>query len=674
MYRSRRSLIIAFALVLLALGADPVGAATRAGSAPAADKQRPSAPTGLTKKAATKTTISVAWKAAKDNVRVAGYNLYRGTTETGTTKTLAATFAGLACAKQYTFYVSARDVAGNRSTRAKLAARTAACGATLQTPADACRRRRRRRCLRRRRRLLRRHRRHRRRRRRRRRRHRRLRPPPPPADAQAPTVPGALQKTGSTETSVSVSWSASTDDVAVTGYGVYRDGSLSGSTGGTSYVVSGLACGMSYFISVDAYDAAGNRSAKVSTTATSSACPVSGGTANVYLSLSGSDSNACTQPAPCRSFDRGYRVASPGGVVEVAAGSYGDQGLLYDASKTSQTDVIFQPAPGASVTVGQLEFGPDRFTKGASHVTIKDITVTDDVQVVGCGTSSDSSPCAPETSSGGDDVTLQNLRVKGPYAFYCASCSHVSIIGGIWGPDTYQCRASFGSAHPEIQNAYNQQKRSHAILIDGATFQNFARCTGADHTECLQVEPADDMTVRNSVFMRCDTIVVNFANDLAFGSKSAAGYEAPNNILLENNFFDVSMDNTGGPTYYSVNIRECTNCTIRYNSWLQAPRMPNGQISLNNKYIGNVGPNSQANCDVGGITWGYNVWEGAKCAATDKNVANAGFVNRGAMNLHLAPGSPAINAGDPSFYPAKDIDGQARPSGGAPDAGAAEAH
>jgi hypothetical protein len=122
-----------------------------------------------------------------------------------------------------------------------------------------------------------------------------------------------------------------------------------------------------------------------------------------------------------------------------------------------------------------------------------------------------------------------------------------------------------------------------------------------------------------------------------------------------------------------VNIRECTNCTVRYNSWLQAPRMPNGQISLNNKFIGNVGPQNQANCDVGGITWGYNVWEGAKCTTTDKNVADVGFVNRAAMNLHLAAGSPAINAGDPSYYPAKDIDGQARPFGGVPDAGADEA-
>jgi hypothetical protein len=249
----------------------------------------------------------------------------------------------------------------------------------------------------------------------------------------------------------------------------------------------------------------------------------------------------------------------------------------------------------------------------------------------------------------------------------------VNIIGGVWGPPTYACRSGLGSAHPEVQNAYLQTKRSNHILIDGAIFQNFARCTTGDHTECMQMEPADDVTVRNSIFRYCDTLTVNFANDLAFGSKSAAGYEAPNNLLLENNFFDAAMDNTGGPTWYAVNVRECTNCTVRYNSWLQAPRMPTGQISLNNKYIGNVGPMTQWTCNVAGVTWAYNVWDQAQCSPTDKQVSDFGFVNPAAVDLHLKPGSPAINAGDPSFYPARDIDGQSRPLGGAPDAGADEA-
>ncbi|MGW0807340.1 carbohydrate-binding protein, partial [Nonomuraea sp. NPDC002799] len=41
-------------------------------------------------------------------------------------------------------------------------------------------------------------------------------------DTTAPSVPGNLRSTGVTGTSVSLAWNASTDNVAVTGYEIYR--------------------------------------------------------------------------------------------------------------------------------------------------------------------------------------------------------------------------------------------------------------------------------------------------------------------------------------------------------------------------------------------------------------------------------------------------------------------
>ena len=80
--------------------------------------------------------------------------------------------------------------------------------------------------------------------------------------------------TDATLSTLSVSWNASTDNVGVTGYGVYRDGVLHGSTSSRSYTLSGLACGRSYVITVDAYDLAGNRSGKsTGLTLATSACP-----------------------------------------------------------------------------------------------------------------------------------------------------------------------------------------------------------------------------------------------------------------------------------------------------------------------------------------------------------------------------------------------------------------
>ncbi|WP_304608588.1 glycosyl hydrolase family 18 protein [Hyalangium versicolor] len=84
-------------------------------------------------------------------------------------------------------------------------------------------------------------------------------------DTQAPSAPGNLASPSKTSTSVSLSWSASTDNVGVTGYDVYRGTTLAGSSSSTSFTVSGLSANTAYSFSVKAKDAAGNVSAASST-------------------------------------------------------------------------------------------------------------------------------------------------------------------------------------------------------------------------------------------------------------------------------------------------------------------------------------------------------------------------------------------------------------------------
>ncbi|MFJ1585239.1 cellulose binding domain-containing protein [Streptomyces sp. NPDC088197] len=81
------------------------------------------------------------------------------------------------------------------------------------------------------------------------------------SDTQAPTAPGGLGVTGTTATSVSLGWSAATDNVGVTAYDVYRGGALVGTTAGRSYTDSGLTAATAYTYTVKARDAAGNTSA-----------------------------------------------------------------------------------------------------------------------------------------------------------------------------------------------------------------------------------------------------------------------------------------------------------------------------------------------------------------------------------------------------------------------------
>ncbi|MGP4094092.1 carbohydrate-binding protein, partial [Nonomuraea sp. KM90] len=65
-------------------------------------------------------------------------------------------------------------------------------------------------------------------------------------DTAAPSVPGNLRSTGVTSSSVSLAWNASTDNVGVTGYNVYRGGTLVTTGTGTTYTDSGRAASTSY--------------------------------------------------------------------------------------------------------------------------------------------------------------------------------------------------------------------------------------------------------------------------------------------------------------------------------------------------------------------------------------------------------------------------------------------
>jgi predicted esterase len=84
-------------------------------------------------------------------------------------------------------------------------------------------------------------------------------------DTQAPTQPTGLQVTGSTFTTVSLVWVKSTDNVLVTGYEIWANGVLLGTSGVNAYLASNLNPNTSYTFSVIAYDASGNKSAASST-------------------------------------------------------------------------------------------------------------------------------------------------------------------------------------------------------------------------------------------------------------------------------------------------------------------------------------------------------------------------------------------------------------------------
>ncbi len=84
-------------------------------------------------------------------------------------------------------------------------------------------------------------------------------------DNQPPSAPSSLSATVSSSTQVTLNWTASTDNVGVTAYDVYRDSSLIATVVTNSYVDSGLIAGTTYSYFVHAKDNQGNVSSASNT-------------------------------------------------------------------------------------------------------------------------------------------------------------------------------------------------------------------------------------------------------------------------------------------------------------------------------------------------------------------------------------------------------------------------
>jgi chitodextrinase len=199
------------------------------------DTAPPSTPSGLTVSSSTQGSIALAWAPATDNIGVTGYDVFRDDSKLGATLGSTYTFGGLACGRSYTLGVDAFDAAANTSGRASVTAATKPCSGTQ------------------------------------------------PPDASPPSTPTGLAVRGTTQSSITLGWNASTDDVGVAGYHLFRNNSALGTTAATSYTFSGLACGTSYTLGVDAFDDAGHVSGRAGITATSSPCDVVGGGGGSYI-------------------------------------------------------------------------------------------------------------------------------------------------------------------------------------------------------------------------------------------------------------------------------------------------------------------------------------------------------------------------------------------------------
>jgi chitodextrinase/uncharacterized protein (DUF427 family) len=96
----------------------------------------------------------------------------------------------------------------------------------------------------------------------------------PPPDTAPPSVPTGLTASAVSSSQINLSWTASSDNVGVSGYRVFRNGTQIATTSATSFTNTGLSPSTTYTYAVAAFDAAGNLSAQSSpASATTPAAP-----------------------------------------------------------------------------------------------------------------------------------------------------------------------------------------------------------------------------------------------------------------------------------------------------------------------------------------------------------------------------------------------------------------
>lgn len=189
----------------------------------------------------------------------------------------------------------------------------------------------------------------------------------PSGDTQAPTAATGLNVSGTTSSSISLAWNASTDNVGVTAYNVYMNGSLQTTTSSTSTTISGLTPSTTYSFYVVAKDAAGNSSSNSST--------VSGTTNSGGTTPGTSCANENFETIPAASSTYSTRTWSNGGISWTATDARTDQTLNNKAITVrsgSLTSGSSANGIGSLTVTTQLKFSG---TNGTFDVKVNGTTV-----------------------------------------------------------------------------------------------------------------------------------------------------------------------------------------------------------------------------------------------------------------------------------------------------------
>lgn len=186
-----------------------------------ADSTKPTAPDNLVSENVTENSFGLSWTASTDEGGIAAYHVYSNTILKATVSTTSADISGLPCDSMFEVFVIAVDSSGNMSFNSD----------TIFVSTEEC------------------------------------------SDTIAPSGPDGLLSNDVSSNSFLISWNPSNDNVEVTGYKVYVNGTMKGEFETTHALITELECNTEYTLAVRAIDAARNLSEPGTIQVKTSDCP-----------------------------------------------------------------------------------------------------------------------------------------------------------------------------------------------------------------------------------------------------------------------------------------------------------------------------------------------------------------------------------------------------------------
>ena len=295
---------------------------------------------------------------------------------------------------------------------------------------------------------------------------------------------------------------------------------------------------------------------------------------------------------PGQSWDAAYEAAAFGDTILLAGGDHGHQTISSERGDRNAVNdhITFQGIVGVKVSLDDLDVY-------AAHITIRGIEVKG-LSIEGSG------------DRHGGDVLIESVSIR---SGDLTSARNVTYRDVEFGPN----RDGASSRYPWPQdglivNAWPPWDGRHPrdILFDRVRFHDVTAPISNAHSDCLQLTAGEDVTIRNSSFVRCEHANVMLAPD-----------QGPiRNVVIEGNFFARTIS-----AHYSINATskskppsQWNQLTITGNTELQGTRLDAPGITFtHNKRESMTANMCSAAARAGSLIDSNTYRSGEKCGPND---------------------------------------------------------